>query len=512
MPTELVLTESPADLAAADALFFAGRRKRYDDDAVRALLPADVVALLPALLEAASPGDDGAVVSTWSVAVRGAAAPQRVVLGVLPEACSRHNAPSRAHAVATLLNKHTPSVATVALVLAVDTVDHALATAAAAARAWMPITRKTSAAAAKQRVVRATFLAPDGPIDAQGVAKLQHAADAVRLAARLVELPTAELHTDAFVSEARAQAHSVGAHFKVLQGDAVSKAGLGGLWGVGRAAMRPPALVVLSHTPAQATRAVCWVGKGIVYDTGGLSLKDKTGMPGMKRDMGGAAAVLAAFVAAVRSGFEHTLHAVLCLAENAIGPDATRNDDILTLFSGKTVEVNNTDAEGRLVLADGLAWSIKHLRPDVLVDVATLTGAQLMSTGKRHAAIITNDEALEDACAEAGCSSGDLVHALPFAPEFFRSEFKSDIADMKNSVKDRMNAQSSCAAQFIYDHLGDFKGPWLHVDMAGPVEFDGRGSGYGVALLLALFDGRWRFESLTAQVGEPDEDDQPDVT
>jgi probable aminopeptidase NPEPL1 len=105
------------------------------------------------------------------------------------------------------------------------------------------------------------------------------------------------------------------------------------------------------------------------------------------------------------------------LAENAIGPDATRNDDILTLFSGKTVEVNNTDAEGRLVLADGLAWSIKHLRPDVLVDLATLTGAQLMSTGKRHAAIVTNDEALEDACAEAGRSSGDLVHALPFAPE-----------------------------------------------------------------------------------------------
>jgi probable aminopeptidase NPEPL1 len=511
MATELELLEAPLDPSAADALFLIARRARWADDDLLAQVPADVRPLLPALLEAASPGDDGAVASTWSVA-RGVDAPQRVVLGVLPEACSRHNAPSRSLAVAHLLNKNTPNVARVSVVVGLDTVEYALATVLAAARAWMPYSRKTSGPATRTRTVHLALLAPDGPVEPAALDRFKSAAEAVRFAARLVETPTAELHTDAFVLEARQTAQALGAGFKMIQGEALAKAGLGGLWGVGRAAPRPPALVVLSHTPANAERVVCWVGKGIVYDTGGLSLKDKTGMPGMKRDMGGAAAVIAAFAAAVRSGFPHTLHAVLCLAENAIGPDATRNDDILTMYSGRTVEVNNTDAEGRLVLADGLAWAIANLRPDVLVDLATLTGAQLMSTGRRHAAIVTNDEALEDACAEAGRYSGDLVHALPFAPEFFRAEFKSDVADMKNSVKDRMNAQSSCAAQFIHDHLGEFKGPWLHVDMAGPVEFDGRGSGYGVGLLLALFDGRWRFDSLAAVVGEPDEDDLPDVT
>ncbi len=216
--------------------------------------------------------------------------------------------------------------------------------------------------------------------------------------------------------------------------------------------------MVLSHTPADAKRSVAWVGKGIVYDTGGLSLKGKTDMPGMKRDMGGAACVLAAFEAAVRGGFPDALHAVLCLAENAIGPEAVRNDDVLTLYSGKTVEVNNTDAEGRVVLADGIAYAVKHLSPEIIVDLATLTGAQLVATGKRHAAIVCNDEALEARCVAAGRHSGDLVHPLPYAPEFFRSEFKSDVADLKNSVKDRMNAQSSCAAQFIAEHLGDFAG------------------------------------------------------
>ena len=205
--------------------------------------------------------------------------------------------------------------------------------------------------------------------------------------------------------------------------------------------------------------------------------------------MRGAAAVLGAFAAAVHTGFPDTLHAVLCLAENAIGPDALRPDDIITLYSGKTVEVSNTDAEGRLVLADGIAWTLRNLVPDALVDMATLTGAALISTGKRHAAIVSNCESMEAACVEAGRQSGDLVHPLPYCPEMFRGEFKSDVADLKNSVKDRMNAQSSCAAQFIAEHLGDFTGPWLHVDMAGPVEADNRATGYGVALLLTLFEG-----------------------
>jgi probable aminopeptidase NPEPL1 len=214
----------------------------------------------------------------------------------------------------------------------------------------------------------------------------------------------------------------------------------------------------------------------------------KGSMAGMKMDMGGASAVLHAFEAAVLGGFPEELNAVLCLAENSVGPDATRPDDILYMYSGKTVEVNNTDAEGRLVLADGVAYAAKNLKSDVIVDMATLTGAQLVATGRRHAAVVSNCEDLEAAAVRAGKECGDLVHALPYCPEFYSGEFKSNVADMKNSVKDRMNAQTSCAGQFIADHLGDFEGKWLHVDIAGPAMLGGRGTGYGVALLVHLFN------------------------
>jgi probable aminopeptidase NPEPL1 len=178
---------------------------------------------------------------------------------------------------------------------------------------------------------------------------------------------------------------------------------------------------------------------------------------------------------------------VLCLAENAVGPDSVRPDDVLTLYSGKTVEVNNTDAEGRLVLGDGVAWAVRRLDPSVIVDMATLTGAQMTATGRRHAAIICNDADLERRTLEAGRLSGDLAHPLPHCPEFFRKEFKSKIADMKNSVADRANAQSSCAAQFVHNHVAPWTGPWLHVDIAGPASSMERATGYGVALLLTLF-------------------------
>ena len=191
---------------------------------------------------------------------------------------------------------------------------------------------------------------------------------------------------------------------------------------------------------------------------------------------------------AAKLGAAQRIDAILCLAENSVGPDAMRPDDIITLYSGKTVEVNNTDAEGRLVLADGVAFAVKDLGAAIVVDLATLTGAQLMATGKLHAAIVCNDDALEAEAVTAGKASGDLVFPVPFAPELFRGEFQSPVADLRNSVKDRMNAQSSCAAQFIAESLPAGEAVrWLHVDMAGPVTSRDRATGYGVALLSALF-------------------------
>ncbi|XP_021110827.1 probable aminopeptidase NPEPL1 isoform X3 [Heterocephalus glaber] len=214
----------------------------------------------------------------------------------------------------------------------------------------------------------------------------------------------------------------------------------------------------------------------------------ETTMPGMKRDCGGAAAILGAFRAAIKQGFKDNLHAVFCLAENAVGPNATRPDDIHLLYSGKTVEINNTDAEGRLVLADGVSYACKDLGADIILDMATLTGAQGIATGKYHAAVLTNSAEWEAACVKAGRKCGDLVHPLVYCPELHFSEFTSAVADMKNSVADRDNSPSSCAGLFIASHIGfDWPGVWVHLDIAAPVHAGERATGFGVALLLALF-------------------------
>jgi len=374
-----------------------------------------------------------------------------------------------------------------AVLIALETKDYAFASACGVGRAFPKFSLKTGGTSSKKkgRKVSVGFLAPDGKV--KGLKKLGFACDAVRDAGQLVDMPASVLSTDAFVAEAQKVAVATGAGCKVISGKALEKKGFGGLVGVGKAATHGPALVILSHEPKKGGEALAWVGKGIVYDTGGLSIKGKGNMPGMKADMGGAAAVLCAFRAALERGYKGRLYALLCLAENSVGPEATRPDDVLHMYSGKTVEVNNTDAEGRLVLADGVAYAVKNLKADTVVDLATLTGAQMVATGKRHAGIVSNSETLETRTVEAGRRSGDLVHPLPYCPEFFKDEFSSKVADMKNSVKSRVNAQSSCAAQFVANHLGDFNGDWLHVDMAGPAGIGDRGTGYGVALLLDLF-------------------------
>lgn len=152
------------------------------------------------------------------------------------------------------------------------------------------------------------------------------------------------------------------------------------------------------------------------------------------------------------------------------------------------MEVNNCDAEGRLVLGDGVAHVTKHIpNLSLVVDMATLTGAQLVATGKKHAGILANTQELEVQAVKAGLRSGDLAYPLLYAPELLKSEFASKVADMKNSVKDRSNAQTSCAGHFIESHLHeDYKGGWMHVDMAGPATNAERGTGYGVGFVLSL--------------------------
>lgn len=455
-----------------------GRKARLAAEDVQALLPEAARAVWPAMLETLSPGDKGASQATWLAE----GSVRQLVAAALPDVCSRHNSPVRPDAITSLLASNLPKKGDAAVLFALDSAEHAFAAACAVARAVPEFTRKGKHL--EPSTLAISFLPAEGAVE--DFTPLEAASQGVRMAAALVDMPTSELDTTVFVERARTAAEEIGAGFHCIQGQELAEGGFGGLWGVGKAAENPPALVVLSHEPAGAKKRIAWVGKGIVYDTGGLSIKGKDHMPGMKADMGGAAAVLGAFVAAVRLGQPENLYAVLCLAENAVGPASTRPDDILHMYSGKTVEINNTDAEGRLVLADGVAYAHDDLKADVIIDLATLTGAQLIATGQRHAAVICNDPELEARSVEAGRKSGDLVHPLPYCPEFFRKEFDSKVADMKNSVKDRMNAQSSCAAQFIAEHLGSFKGSWLHVDIAGPSTSGERGTGFGVGLLLTL--------------------------
>jgi probable aminopeptidase NPEPL1 len=317
----------------------------------------------------------------------------------------------------------------------------------------------------------------------------------VRLVQRLVDAPPNLLHTDAYVAICQGVATKLGCEIKILQGKNLEDGGFGGIWGVGKASEHLPALVILSYYPSTAgkdTPSVCLVGKGIVYDTGGLSIKTPgSSMAGMKMDMAGSAAVLGAFATAVTVGAVTTrpLHALLCIAENSVGPLSTRPDDVHTMLSGKTVEVNNTDAEGRLVLSDGCFYAASRLSPHAIIDIATLTGAQLIATGKNHAAIYCSDEGLETLAVAAGKESGDLTFPVPYCPEFYRNEFRSTVADMKNSVADRGNAQASCAGQFIGNHIEEYLkegGKWLHVDMAGPAMAGERATGYGVGLLYTI--------------------------
>jgi len=413
-------------------------------------------------------------------------------VGAFSGKTSRHNMPSAAYHIPKLLRSSCLQGKSDEVILIVCKESEAFACGCAVARSFSLFSMRSDASKKCNRTVAVEFaIVGESTCYIEEIADcLQDAADSIQMAARIVDAPCNFMNTTAMINEAEEVAKELGIKPFVIRGEELNQKGFGGIYGVGKAAEHLPAMVVLSHCPPDASVTIAWCGKGIVYDTGGLSIKGKTTMPGMKRDCGGAAAILSAFRAAVKRGFKQNLHCVLCLAENSVGPLATRPDDIHILYSGRSVEINNTDAEGRLVLGDGVAYASKDLKADIILDMATLTGAQGISTGKYHGAVLTNNELWEQASVYAGRMSGDLTHPIVYCPELHFVEFNSAVADMKNSVADRSNAQSSCAGLFIGSHLQgafNFPGIWVHVDMAYPVHSGERATGYGVALLLVLF-------------------------
>ncbi len=471
-------------LRGADSLLVIGTRAAFSKARLPDALPPSLCDLLIDLVSDLSPGLSGASASTLT-----GQKPRRLIAGVLPQEVSRHNSPSRAEGVRHLVKSSgvgKKGKSTVLLLL--DDEAHMIPAVNAVGRA-LPLFSLKSGGIGKGQL-KLCAMGPEGrAVTITPLAK-SILADG-REAGRLIDTPPAEMHPEAFQEQAwRMLSELKNLRKRSIKGDGLLRAKLGGIHGVGRCALVAPRLLSVQYkSKRKGARHVALVGKGVTYDTGGLSLKGRAGMCGMKCDMGGAAAVLGAFLSLARCGSPHDLSLVLCLAENAIGPQAYKPDDVLHMHSGKTVEINNTDAEGRLLLADGVSYAARTLGADTIIDAATLTGAQLVATGKLHAALVSNDEELEQSMLSAGRASGDLVHALPFAPELYKPEFKSQVADMRNSVADRANAQASCAAQFVYWHIEGLDVRWAHVDLAGPAFRGSRGTGFGVALLTETVRG-----------------------
>ena len=280
---------------------------------------------------------------------------------------------------------------------------------------------------------------------------------------------------------------------KIHDEAALEEGGFGGILGVGRGSSEPPRLVELTYDPAGATGHVVLVGKGITFDSGGLSLKPSASMNTMKSDMAGAAAVAGVMSALSECEVKVKVTGLLALAENMPSGTATRVSDVLTHRGGKTVEVMNTDAEGRLVLGDALAYGAES-EPDAIIDLATLTGAQIVALGNKIAALMGNNDDLIAEIRTAAETAGEQVWHLPLPPEY-ADHLKSEVADFRNIGKP-MQAGTLIGGLYLQKFVGDI--PWAHIDIAGPAfteEGDGwytakGGTGMGVRTVLALLTAR----------------------
>ncbi|MEV0369383.1 leucyl aminopeptidase [Streptomyces sp. NPDC050636] len=289
----------------------------------------------------------------------------------------------------------------------------------------------------------------------------------------LINMPSNDLDPKSFATQAQAAAKEFGLKVEVLDEKALKKGGFGGLMGVGQGSEAPPRLVRIAHTHAKAKKTLALVGKGITYDSGGISLKPAGHNETMKCDMSGAAAVFAAVVAAARLGLEVNVTGWLALAENMPSGNATRPGDVLTMYSGKTVEVLNTDAEGRLVLADALTRASEE-KPDAIVDVATLTGAMVLALGNRTFGIMANDDAFRTSIHEIAEEVGEQSWPMPM-PSELRKGMDSPIADIAN-MGERMGG-GLVAGLFLKEFVGEGIA-WAHLDIAGPAFHEGSPWGY----------------------------------
>lgn len=323
-------------------------------------------------------------------------------------------------------------------------------------------------------------------------------AKAVWLARDLANNPSSEKDPAWLADRAREVAAAAGLTCRIWDENALASEGFNGVLAVGSGSSRPPRLISLSYQPDGegtdgALPHVVIVGKGITFDSGGLSIKPREAMVPMKADMAGGAAVIAVLGALPELGVRVRVTGLVAAAENMPSGSAYRPSDVITQYGGTTVEVVNTDAEGRLVLADALAYADRHLEPDVLIDLATLTGAAALGLSRRVAALYATDDVLADGLVEAGAAAGDPLWRMPLADDY-RSALDSDIADICHIARDdKVGAGSIIAALFLREFAGARR--WAHLDIAGPGkvqdeshEITKGGTGFGVRALLRWFE------------------------
>ncbi len=283
---------------------------------------------------------------------------------------------------------------------------------------------------------------------------------------------------------------------KTLAHEQLRKEGLEALWQVGKGSPHPPTFILLEYAPKKLPKrapTVGLVGKGVTFDTGGVSLKPSANMHLMKSDMGGAAAVLGAFIVAAELKLPVRLVGAIPSAENMIDGLALKPGDVINSFAGKTIEVTDTDAEGRLILADGLAWLHQHEKPDVLLDLATLTGSVIRALGNNAAGLFTSNNDLAAALTQAGDACGERLWPMPMWDEY-GTDLKSDVADLRNFTGKPV-AECISAAKFL-EHFTNGHAAWAHLDIAGTAFGDSEfaqgksATGFGVRLLVEFIE-RW---------------------
>jgi leucyl aminopeptidase len=328
--------------------------------------------------------------------------------------------------------------------------------------------------------------------DSKALERAAILAEATTLARDLTNEPASALTPTGLAARAREAAGTVDISCTIWDEEELRSRGFGGLLGVASGSNEPPRFIQLHHSPANATAKVALVGKGVTFDSGGLSLKDASNMETMKTDMGGAAAVIGAMSAIGRLKPAIEVLAFIPTTENMPGGRAIRPGDVMKHYGGKTTEVLNTDAEGRLILADALVYASEQ-KPDAIVDVATLTGSIMVALGKKATGLFANDDALADELMRASEEAGERVWRMPLY-DLYKKELESEIADQKN-VGTRWGG-AIIAALFLKEFVGEGI-PWAHLDIAGAARADSDydenvkgGTGTAVRTLVRWVEGR----------------------